>query len=140
VVGIMAKNGILIVEFANQLRDRGRSVREAVEEAANIRLRPVIMTMIATVLGGMPLVLARGAGAESRRALGLVMVGGLTLAAVATLFLTPVAYLILARFSKPRVAEAQRLARELAEAPLQDAEGDDRAAPPIAPARPLAAE
>ena len=140
VVGIMAKNGILIVEFANQLRDRGRSVREAVEEAANIRLRPVIMTMIATVLGGMPLVLARGAGAESRRALGLVMVGGLTLAAVATLFLTPVAYLILARFSKPRVAEAQRLARELAEAPPQDAEGDDRATPPIAPARPLAAE
>jgi len=139
VVGIMAKNGILIVEFANQLRDRGRSVREAIEEASNIRLRPVIMTMIATVLGGMPLVLAHGAGAESRRALGLVMVGGLTLAAVATLFLTPVAYLILARFSKPRVAEAQRLARELEEAPPLDEEGDAPAPVPH-PAPPLAAE
>jgi HAE1 family hydrophobic/amphiphilic exporter-1 len=56
VVGIMAKNGILIVEFANQLRDRGMSVREAIENSANIRLRPVVMTMIATVLGGMPLI------------------------------------------------------------------------------------
>jgi HAE1 family hydrophobic/amphiphilic exporter-1 len=124
VVGIMAKNGILIVEFANQLRDRGRSVRQAIEEAANIRLRPVIMTMIATVLGGLPLVAAHGAGAESRRALGLVMVGGLTMAAFATLFLTPVAYLLLARFSKPRVTETLRLARELEEAPPQDEEGE----------------
>ena len=140
VVGIMAKNGILIVEFANQLRDRGRSVREAVEEAANIRLRPVIMTMIATVLGGMPLVLAHGAGAESRRALGLVMVGGLTLAAIATLFLTPVAYLLLARFSKPRSAEAVRLARELDEAPDQDADEDAEILPLPGEARPLAAE
>src|SRR5690606_14882908 len=65
VVGIMAKNGILIVEFANQLRDRGMSVRDAVENASNIRLRPVTMTMIATVLGGMPLILAGGAGAEA---------------------------------------------------------------------------
>jgi HAE1 family hydrophobic/amphiphilic exporter-1 len=130
VVGIMAKNGILIVEFANQLRDRGRTVRQAIEEAANIRLRPVIMTMFATVLGGMPLVLAHGAGAESRRALGLVMVGGLTMAAIATLFLTPVAYLILARFSKPRAAEAQRLARELEEAPREQiAEGDEAPEP-----------
>ncbi len=63
VVGIMAKNGILIVEFANQLRDQGRSVAEAIEEASNIRLRPVMMTMIATILGGVPLVLASGAGA-----------------------------------------------------------------------------
>ncbi|HVW91247.1 MAG TPA: efflux RND transporter permease subunit [Devosia sp.] len=148
VVGIMAKNGILIVEFANQLRDRGRSVRQAIEEAANIRLRPVIMTMIATVLGGLPLVLAHGAGAESRRALGLVMVVGLSLAAVATLFLTPVAYLLLARFSKPRVAEAHRLARELAAAPAEamvdeaDApHGQPRPAPEEPPAaQPIAAE
>jgi HAE1 family hydrophobic/amphiphilic exporter-1 len=126
VVGIMAKNGILIVEFANQLRDRGRNVRQAIEQASNIRLRPVIMTMFATVLGGMPLVLSQGAGAESRRALGLVMVGGLVMAAVATLFLTPVAYLLLARFSKPRSAEAARLARELDEAPEETiAEGDE---------------
>ncbi|MBW7923041.1 MAG: efflux RND transporter permease subunit [Rubellimicrobium sp.] len=113
VVGIMAKNGILIVEFANQLRDRGLSVREAIEEGANIRLRPVMMTMIATIIGGVPLVLASGAGAEARAALGWVIVGGLSFAAIATLFLTPVAYLLLARFSKPKVEEAARLEREL---------------------------
>src|SRR5262249_32012697 len=109
----MAKNGILIVEFANQLRDRGLSVREAIESSANIRLRPVVMTMIATVLGGMPLILAGGAGSEARAALGWIMVGGLSLAAVSTLFLTPVAYLLLARFSKPKSHEEERLNREL---------------------------
>ena len=113
VVGIMAKNGILIVEFANQLRDRGRSVREAIEEASNIRLRPVMMTMIATIVGGVPLVLASGAGAEARSALGWVMVGGLSFAAISTLYLTPVAYLLLARFSRPKAEEALRLEREL---------------------------
>ncbi|HWU18190.1 MAG TPA: efflux RND transporter permease subunit [Devosia sp.] len=113
VVGIMAKNGILIVEFANQLRDRGMTVREAIEEASNIRLRPVMMTMIATILGGLPLVLASGAGAEARAALGWVMVGGLSFAAVSTLYLTPVAYLLMARFSKPKVEEEARLEREL---------------------------
>ena len=113
VVGIMAKNGILIVEFANQLRDRGMSVRDAVENASNIRLRPVVMTMIATVLGGTPLILAGGAGSEARAALGWIMVGGLSLAAVATLYLTPVAYLLLARFSRPRAEEQARLQREL---------------------------
>jgi hydrophobic/amphiphilic exporter-1 (mainly G- bacteria), HAE1 family len=116
VVGIMAKNGILIVEFANQLRDRGLSVREAIESSANIRLRPVVMTMVATVLGGMPLILGYGAGAESRAALGWVMVGGLGFAAMSTLFLTPVAYLMLARFSRPKAMEEERLNRELAEA------------------------
>lgn len=113
VVGIMAKNGILIVEFANQLRDRGLSVAEAIEQASNIRLRPVMMTMIATILGGLPLVLAKGAGAEARTALGWVMVGGLSFAALSTLYLTPVAYLMLARFSKPKVEEEARLEREL---------------------------
>tara|TARA_R110002020_G_scaffold28563_5_gene90894 strand:+ start:948 stop:4061 length:3114 start_codon:yes stop_codon:yes gene_type:complete len=113
VVGIMAKNGILIVEFANQLRDQGRSVRAAIEEASNIRLRPVMMTMIATILGGLPLVLASGAGAEARSALGWVMVGGLSFAAISTLYLTPAAYLLLARFSKPKAEEEARLEREL---------------------------
>jgi HAE1 family hydrophobic/amphiphilic exporter-1 len=116
VVGIMAKNGILIVEFANQLRDRGLAVREAIEEASNIRLRPVVMTMIATVLGGVPLVLSSGAGAEARRALGWIIVGGLGFAAVSTLFLTPVAYLLLARFSKPKAHEEARLETEMASA------------------------
>jgi HAE1 family hydrophobic/amphiphilic exporter-1 len=115
-VGIMAKNGILIVEFADQLRDKGLSVREAVEEASNIRLRPVCMTMICAVLGGVPLILASGAGAEARVALGWVIVGGLGLATIATLYVTPVAYLLLGRFTKPKVEEEARLQRELVRA------------------------
>lgn len=128
VVGIMAKNGILIVEFANQLRDRGLSVRDAIESAATIRLRPVMMTMLSTTLGGVPLVMAGGAGAEARAALGWIMVGGLGFAALSTLFLTPIAYLLLARFSKPKAYEQERLSRELEAAdkldqPLEGPEG-----------------
>ena len=115
-VGIMAKNGILIVEFANQLRDRGQGVREAIENAANIRLRPVVMTMICTILGGLPLILASGAGAEARISLGWVIVGGLGLATVSTLFLTPVAYLLLGRFVTPNAENVKRLSRELEDA------------------------
>jgi hydrophobic/amphiphilic exporter-1 (mainly G- bacteria), HAE1 family len=115
-VGIMAKNGILIVEFANQLRDEGQSVREAIENASIIRLRPVMMTMVATVLGGVPLIFAFGAGAEAREVLGWIIVGGLGLATLATLYLTPVAYLLLAGLSNPKAAEAARLRRELNEA------------------------
>jgi len=115
-IGIMAKNGILIVEFANQLRDRGETVRDAIFDAATIRLRPVMMTMTSTVLGGVPLILSAGAGAEAREALGWVIVGGLGLATLFTLYLTPVAYLLLAGFAKPRAAERQNLERELREA------------------------
>ncbi|MGB3416160.1 MAG: efflux RND transporter permease subunit [Mesorhizobium sp.] len=121
-VGVMAKNGILIVEFANQMRDRGMNVRAAIEEAATIRLRPVMMTMICTILGGVPLVLASGAGAEARIALGWVIVGGLGLATISTLFLTPVAYLLLGRFITPNVEEEGRLKRELSEAAYIDME------------------
>ncbi|MCZ2328919.1 efflux RND transporter permease subunit [Bartonella sp. F02] len=104
-IGIMAKNGILIVEFADQLRAQGKNVREAIEEAAIIRLRPVCMTMLCAILGGIPLVLAKGAGAEARIALGWVIVGGLGLATIFTLYVTPVVYLFLGRFVKPKVAE-----------------------------------
>jgi HAE1 family hydrophobic/amphiphilic exporter-1 len=142
-VGLMAKNGILIVEFANQLRDEGLSVRDAIRDACLIRLRPVLMTMIATVLGGLPLVLTGGAGSEARAALGWIMVGGLGFSALATLFLTPVAFLLLAGFSKPRVAEEERLVRELAEVEASEAARrkeepatTERAAAPI----PIAAE
>ncbi|MWD26512.1 MMPL family transporter [Aquicoccus sp. SCR17] len=112
-IGIMAKNGILIVEFANQLRDRGLEIGDAILQACLIRLRPVMMTMTSTVLGGVPLIFSSGAGAEAREALGWVIVGGLGLATLSTLYLTPVAYLLLARFSKPKVEEAQRLSEEL---------------------------
>lgn len=116
-IGIMAKNGILIVEFANQLRDRGAPIREAIERAAHTRFRPVLMTAISTFLGGAPLVLGFGAGAESRAALGWVVVGGLGFATLFTLFLTPVAFLLLARFSKPRASESALVEAELAAAP-----------------------
>jgi HAE1 family hydrophobic/amphiphilic exporter-1 len=114
-VGIMSKNGILIVEFANQLREQGYRVRDAIREACRIRLRPVVMTMIATVVGGIPLVIMGGPGAEARQALGWIVVGGLGVATIFTLFVTPVAFLLLARFSKTRSAEADRLEAELGE-------------------------
>lgn len=127
-VGIMAKNGILIVEFANQLRDRGQPLRDAIENASNIRLRPVMMTMLCTIVGGLPLVLASGAGAEARISLGWIIVGGLGLSTISTLYLTPVAYLLLGRFVTPKVEEAQRLDRELAAADESERRGNT---PPV---------
>ncbi|MGO4112815.1 efflux RND transporter permease subunit [Rhizobium ruizarguesonis] len=124
-VGVMAKNGILIVEFANQLRDRGEDVRSSIEKACALRLRPVMMTMIATILGGVPLVFAHGAGAEARIALGWVIVGGLGFATLVTLFITPVAYLLLARFAKPHAHEEARLHEELSVATRPRATPDD---------------
>ncbi|SDK25423.1 efflux RND transporter permease subunit [Microbulbifer yueqingensis] len=112
-IGLMAKNGILLVEFADQLRDRGHSVHDAITEAARVRLRPIAMTMLSTVLGGLPLILSTGPGAEARAAIGWVMFGGLGLAALFTLYLTPVVYLGLGRFHKPRSLEGNRLAEEL---------------------------
>ena len=85
-IGLMAKNGILIVEFANQLRDEGLDVHEAVIQSSVLRVRPILMTVISTILGAVPLVLASGAGAESRIAIGSVIVGGLGLSLVLTLF------------------------------------------------------
>ncbi|MGR9394122.1 efflux RND transporter permease subunit [Rhizobium leguminosarum] len=124
-VGVMAKNGILIVEFANQLRDRGEDVRPSIEKACALRLRPVMMTMIATILGGVPLVFAHGAGAEARVALGWVIVGGLGFATLVTLFITPVAYLLLARFAKPHAHEEARLHEEMSVATRPRAAPDD---------------
>jgi hydrophobe/amphiphile efflux-1 (HAE1) family protein len=115
-IGLMAKNSVLLVEFSDQLRDRGFGIREAVEAGASVRLRPVTMTMIATVLGGLPLILSSGAGAEARDSIGWVVFGGLGIAALFTLYLTPALYLLLARFSAARAEESKRLARELKEA------------------------
>jgi multidrug efflux pump subunit AcrB len=112
-IGLIAKNGILLVEFADQQRDAGASVREAIENAANIRLRPIAMTLISTVLGALPLILSSGPGAEAREAVGWVVFGGLGLTAFFTLFLTPVIYLGVARFSKPRADSRQKLEQEL---------------------------
>lgn len=115
-IGLLAKNSILLVEFADQLRDRGYDVKQAVLEAGSVRLRPIMMTLVSTLLGGLPLILSSGAGAEARNAIGWVVFGGLGLAVVFTLYLTPVIYLGLARFTKPRADEAEKLVRELDEA------------------------
>ncbi len=96
-VGLITKNGILIVEFANQLQAQGRSVRDAVIESAGYRLRPIVMTTLTMILAAVPLALATGAGAESRSQIGWVVVGGLTLGTLLTLFVIPAAYTLIAR-------------------------------------------
>ena len=96
-IGLVTKNAILIVEFANQLRDRGVDLVDAVIEAATLRLRPILMTTCATILGTLPLVLATGAGAAGRRQIGIVLVGGLVVSTLVTLFLVPAAYAIVSR-------------------------------------------
>jgi HAE1 family hydrophobic/amphiphilic exporter-1 len=115
-IGIMAKNSILMVEFADQLREQGKQVYEAAREASIVRARPIFMTMVSTVLAGLPLILGGGPGAESRAAIGWVVFGGLGLAAVFTLFLTPAIYVLVAGLVKPRSEATNRLSEELADA------------------------
>lgn len=118
-IGLMAKNGILMVEFADQRREEGADVRTAIRDAATLRLRPIAMTLISTVLGAVPLVIASGAGAEARQAIGWVIFGGLGIAAVFTLALVPALYALIAPLAKPRSVDLARLEREL----RADAEG-----------------
>jgi multidrug efflux pump len=105
-VGLITKHGILIVEFANQLQERGAEKRAAVIESAVLRLRPILMTTGAMVLGSLPLAIATGAGAESRQQIGWVIVGGLLMGTMFTLFVVPTAYMILAKKRKPHVVAA----------------------------------
>lgn len=114
-IGLIAKNGILLIEFADQLRDQGYQVRDAIEEAARVRLRPIVMTLVSTIFGALPLILAAGPGSEARSAVGWVVFGGMGLATVFTLYLTPVAYLGIARFAKARASAGQRLEQEMAQ-------------------------
>ncbi len=100
-VGLITKHGILIVEFTNQLRQEGMDMLEAVQEAATLRLRPILMTTGAMVLGAIPLALATGAGAESRRQIGWVIVGGMSLGTLLTIFVVPTMYTLFARKSTP---------------------------------------
>ena len=118
-IGLLAKNSILLVEFANQMRDAGMEVKESIIEAGKVRLRPIMMTLVSTILGGLPLILSSGAGAEARNAIGWVVFGGLGLAVVFTLFLTPVFYYAFARFTKPKMDEENRLNIELEAAQKQ---------------------
>ncbi len=108
-IGLAAKNGILIVEFANQLRNQGKSISEAILESAETRLRPVLMTSVSTAIGAVPLVLATGAGAESRFTIGIVIISGISLATVLTLFVVPLTYSLVARFTSP----SNRIDREI---------------------------
>lgn len=113
-VGLAAKNGILIVEFANQLRDEGAEIGDAIRRAARRRLRPILMTSIATVMGAVPLMLASGAGAGARGAIGVVIVFGVSLATVITLFLIPLLYSRLAKNTGSPNAISRKLEKELA--------------------------
>ncbi|WP_119458391.1 efflux RND transporter permease subunit [Rhodospirillaceae bacterium SYSU D60014] len=121
-IGLVAKNGILIVEFANQLRSQGLSIREAILEGSALRFRPILMTVVSTILGALPLVLATGAGAESRMAIGVVVIGGLGFASILTLFVTPVLYHLLAHLTRPVNAIETELTASLAERQRQPAE------------------
>ena len=108
-VGIAAKNGVLIVEFINQMRDQGLEFNDAIVEGARIRLRPVIMTAFAAVMGSVPLILAEGPGAASRSALGVVIFSGVSLATLFTLFIVPSVYNLMARRTGSPNAIARRL-------------------------------
>ncbi len=124
-VGLAAKNGILIVEFANQLRDQGREFREALLEAADTRLRPIVMTGITTAAGSVPLLLSSGAGAETRVVIGTVILFGVLAATLFTLFVVPVAYDLLAR----RTGSPGEVARRLEEESIRASEPGEGSPP-----------
>jgi len=117
-VGLVSKNGILIVQFANELQQAGRDKLAAVIEAAATRLRPILMTTAATVVGHFPLVLATGPGAGARNSIGIMLVTGMVIGTVFTLFVVPSIYVLVAKTHRPMVRESERVVRvpELAEA------------------------
>jgi len=127
-IGLMTKNGILIVEFSNQLRQRGLSVREAVTEASVQRLRPILMTSIATMGGAIPLALSTGAGAEARNAIGWVIVGGVALSTLLTMLMVPSLYLLIGGLSRPSNYVSDLLDR------LRAREGAPETRSPVQPA------
>jgi multidrug efflux pump len=118
-IGLSAKNGVLIVEFANQLRDRGLDIREAVLQAATVRFRPILMTSAATTFGALPLLLGSGAGWESRQPIGIVIVFGVAISALLTLFIVPPLYALFAK----NTSSPQRVSRLIDQ--MQRAAADD---------------
>ncbi|MDR6675191.1 efflux RND transporter permease subunit [Xanthomonas sp. 1678] len=116
-VGLAAKNGILIVEFANQLRDEGRSVRAAIVESSAVRLRPILMTSLATVVGAIPLVVAGGPGSASRATIGIVVIFGVSVSTLLSLFVVPAFYALLAPYTRSPDALKQRLQHLEAQTP-----------------------
>ena len=118
-IGLMTKNGILIVEFANQLRERGASVREAVIRSSVLRLRPILMTSIAMIGGAIPLAWSTGAGAEARNAIGSVIVGGVALSTALTMLVVPSLYLLIGGFTKPSTYVGEMLEKLRAQTGLR---------------------
>ena len=110
-IGLVSKNGILIVEFANKLQERGRTKLQAVIEAASTRLRPILMTSVATVAGHFPLILAHGPGAGARNSIGVVLVSGMVIGTAFTLFVVPSIYMLVARnrHGRPIAAAGEHL-------------------------------
>jgi multidrug efflux pump len=128
-IGLMTKNGILIVEFANQLRERGYSVREAVIESSVLRLRPILMTSIAMIGGAIPLAWSTGAGAEARNAIGSVIVGGVTVSTLLTVLVVPSIYLLIGGYTKPATYVGELLDKLRAQTGLAP-HGEKQAPPP----------
>ncbi len=119
-VGLSTKNGILIVEFINQLRDEGIAFTDAIIEASAKRLRPIVMTVLATVMGAVPLVLPSGAGSETRLVIGIVIIAGVSLASILTLFIVPMMYQLLAKRTQSPQATTLTLEKQLLENPLTE--------------------
>jgi multidrug efflux pump len=112
-IGLVTKNGILIVEFANQLRKKGMSVKEAAVQAATMRMRPIIMTTLATVFGATPIALALGSAGQSRMSMGIVVMGGLLFSLALTLYVIPVMYTYLTQKKNyERIKRIERIANE----------------------------
>jgi multidrug efflux pump subunit AcrB len=121
-IGLVTKNSILIVEFSNQLRERGVALKDAVMQAATLRLRPILMTSFSTIFGILPIAIGLGAGGEARRPLGLAVVGGMLFSTFMTLLIVPLVYMLLARFTergddseervKERISDEERRRRE----------------------------
>jgi multidrug efflux pump len=116
-IGLAAKNGILIVEFANQLRDDGRNIKQAIAEASAVRLRPILMTSVATIMGAVPLVLAGGPGSASRATIGVVVIFGVTVSTFLSLFVVPAFYALLAPYTQSPETVANALEKQERETP-----------------------
>jgi multidrug efflux pump len=128
-IGLAAKNGILIVEFANQLREEGMTLAEATLEASVTRLRPILMTGVSTAIGAFPLVIASGPGSETRVTIGLVIFTGVMVATLFTLFVVPAVYGVLGRYTKTPNWVTRQLEKE-----AREVRGADPIDPPAAPA------
>jgi multidrug efflux pump subunit AcrB len=122
-IGLVTKNSILIVEYANQLRESGKSLYDAIVEGAAIRLRPILMTSFATIFGVLPIAIGLGAGGEARQPLGIAVVGGMLFSTFLTLVLVPVVYILLARFTKESAHATESSKEKPHGQPVTDASG-----------------